>query len=62
MEINQTFFPVNQKGALDLRHIDPEFTREPVPNSLCRSASIGNSSSIPENAFLGFSYAAPNLR
>lgn len=45
---------------MDLRNIDPDFTRESVPNSLCRSASV-ETSSIPDNAFLGFSYAAPNL-
>nr|XP_015220139.1 PREDICTED: serine/threonine-protein kinase Sgk2 [Lepisosteus oculatus] len=51
--------PYNPKvnGPADLRHIDPEFTKEMVPNSVGRtpelSSCLGTSSS---NAFKGFSY------
>jgi len=50
-------FNPNVKNAMDIRNISTEFTREPIPQSLCRSSSMG-SSSIPEHAFQGFSYAA----
>ncbi|TRY98590.1 hypothetical protein DNTS_005279, partial [Danionella cerebrum] len=47
----------NVRGPADLQHIDPEFTRETVPNSVGHtpdlSASLAASSS---NAFTGFSY------
>lgn len=46
-----------QRGPSDLQHIDPEFTREMVPNSVGRTpettASLLASSS---SAFHGFSY------
>uniref|UniRef100_A0A8B9HP82 Serum/glucocorticoid regulated kinase 2a n=1 Tax=Astyanax mexicanus TaxID=7994 RepID=A0A8B9HP82_ASTMX len=48
-----------QRGPADLQHIDPEFTREMVPNSVGRTPeltpSLANSSS---NAFSGFSYVS----
>jgi len=43
-----------------LRHFDPEFTDEPVPNSIgCSPDSALVTASITEagEAFLGFSYA-----
>uniref|UniRef100_A0A8C1VWN7 Serum/glucocorticoid regulated kinase 2a n=1 Tax=Cyprinus carpio TaxID=7962 RepID=A0A8C1VWN7_CYPCA len=47
----------NVRGPADLQHIDPEFTRETVPNSVGRTPdptpSLATSSS---NAFNGFSY------
>ncbi|MEJ1275302.1 serum/glucocorticoid regulated kinase 1 [Cricetulus griseus] len=49
-------------GPSDLRHFDPEFTEEPVPNSIGRSPdSILITASVKEaaEAFLGFSYAPP---
>uniref|UniRef100_W5KNB6 Serum/glucocorticoid regulated kinase 2a n=1 Tax=Astyanax mexicanus TaxID=7994 RepID=W5KNB6_ASTMX len=49
----------NVRGPADLQHIDPEFTREMVPNSVGRTPeltpSLANSSS---NAFSGFSYVS----
>ena len=42
---------------MDLKNIDPEFTREPVPASVAKS-NLSNAGSIPANAFEGFSYAA----
>ncbi|RWS06273.1 serine/threonine-protein kinase Sgk1-like protein, partial [Dinothrombium tinctorium] len=51
-------FNPNVKGSLDLKNIDPEFTREPVPASVCKSQGMSATSSIPDNAFQGFSYAA----
>ncbi|KAL0157959.1 hypothetical protein M9458_046035, partial [Cirrhinus mrigala] len=47
-------------GPNDLRHFDPEFTDEPVPNSIgCSPDSALVTASITEaaEAFLGFSYA-----
>uniref|UniRef100_A0A493STP2 non-specific serine/threonine protein kinase n=1 Tax=Anas platyrhynchos platyrhynchos TaxID=8840 RepID=A0A493STP2_ANAPP len=49
-------------GPSDLRHFDPEFTDEPVPNSIGQSPdSILITASVKEaaEAFLGFSYAPP---
>ncbi len=48
---------ITQKGALDLKNIDSEFTREPVPASVAKSG-LSTGGSIPVNAFEGFSYAA----
>ncbi|KAK7835392.1 hypothetical protein U0070_017928 [Myodes glareolus] len=55
-------FNPNVSGPSDLRHFDPEFTEEPVPNSIGRSPdSILVTASVKEaaEAFLGFSYAPP---
>jgi serum/glucocorticoid-regulated kinase 3 len=52
-------FNPNVKGHLDLRNIDPEFTRESIPASVCKSQGMSVSSSLPDNAFQGFSYAPP---
>jgi len=50
--------------AYDLRNIDPEFTREPVPASVLHARSIRAASSLGcrdgENVFAGFSYV-PNM-
>lgn len=53
-------FNPNVSGPSDLRHFDPEFTDEPVPNSIGQSSdSILITASVQEaaEAFLGFSYA-----
>ncbi|KAM9445453.1 serine/threonine-protein kinase Sgk1 isoform 2-T2 [Clarias gariepinus] len=53
-------FNPNVTGPSDLRHFDPEFTDEPVPNSIgCSpdSALVTASISDAAEAFLGFSYA-----
>nr|CAD7572829.1 unnamed protein product [Timema californicum] len=55
---------VGWKNPLDLRHIDPEFTREPVSASVGCSQSHSTcvlSASVREadDAFAGFSYAPP---
>nr|CAD7403893.1 unnamed protein product [Timema poppensis] len=57
-------FVVLVKNPLDLRHIDPEFTREPVSASVGCSQSHSTcvlSASVREadDAFAGFSYAPP---
>ncbi|CAH2250249.1 serine threonine- kinase Sgk1 isoform X2, partial [Pelobates cultripes] len=55
-------FNPNVSGPSDLQHFDPEFTEEPVPNSIGQSPdSILITASIKEaaEAFLGFSYAPP---
>ncbi|XP_066558680.1 serine/threonine-protein kinase Sgk2 isoform X2 [Amia ocellicauda] len=56
--INPPYNP-NVNGPADLRHIDPEFTKEMVPNSVGRTpelnSCLGTSSS---NAFKGFSYVS----
>ncbi|KAM8947337.1 serine/threonine-protein kinase Sgk1 isoform 1-T1 [Pelodytes ibericus] len=55
-------FNPNVTGPSDLQHFDPEFTEEPVPNSIGQSPdSILITASIKEaaDAFMGFSYAPP---
>uniref|UniRef100_A0A8C5XRM8 non-specific serine/threonine protein kinase n=1 Tax=Microcebus murinus TaxID=30608 RepID=A0A8C5XRM8_MICMU len=55
-------FNPNVSGPSNLRHSYPEFTEEPVPNSIGRSPnSILITASVKEaaEAFLGFSYAPP---
>ncbi|OCT80280.1 hypothetical protein XELAEV_18027098mg [Xenopus laevis] len=55
-------FNPNVSGPSDLQHFDPEFTEEPVPNSIGQSPdSILITASIKEaaEAFMGFSYAPP---
>ncbi|XP_053571751.1 serine/threonine-protein kinase Sgk2 isoform X3 [Bombina bombina] len=47
----------NVAGPSDLRHFDPEFTKEAVSNSLIRTPDMNLSSSSSSSAFLGFSYA-----
>uniref|UniRef100_A0A8C4QKN9 non-specific serine/threonine protein kinase n=1 Tax=Eptatretus burgeri TaxID=7764 RepID=A0A8C4QKN9_EPTBU len=52
-------FNPNVKGPSDLSHFDPEFTREPVPNSVGRSpehCDVTASVEEANRAFLGFSY------
>uniref|UniRef100_A0A8C2WC23 Serine/threonine-protein kinase Sgk1 n=2 Tax=Cyclopterus lumpus TaxID=8103 RepID=A0A8C2WC23_CYCLU len=46
----------NVRGPADTQHIDPEFTREMVPNSVSRSPELNASSSSSNNAFNGFSF------
>lgn len=52
-----------QHEVFDLRHIDPEFTREAVSSSVARSHSTTSilTASVREadDIFAGFSYAAP---
>ncbi|KAG2464036.1 SGK1 kinase, partial [Polypterus senegalus] len=48
-------------GPADIRHIDPEFTKEAVPNSVSRTPDLASgSASSGSGAFLGFSYAPPD--
>lgn len=52
--------------AYDLRNIDPEFTREPVPASVLHARSIRVASSLGhrengDNVFAGFSYVPQHL-
>ncbi|XP_053211479.1 serine/threonine-protein kinase Sgk2-like [Panonychus citri] len=55
-QVSPPFNP-NVKGYMDLKNIDPDFTKEPVPQSVCKSVNIFGANSIPDNAFPGFSYA-----
>ncbi|XP_022599325.1 serine/threonine-protein kinase Sgk2 isoform X2 [Seriola dumerili] len=51
----------NVRGPSDTQHIDPEFTREMVPNSVSRTPELNastSSSSSSNNAFNGFSFVA----
>lgn len=52
-----------QRGSLDLKNIDPEFTKEPVPSSVGKSQidanSLSSSAKEANAAFEGFSYAPP---
>ncbi|XP_039623839.1 serine/threonine-protein kinase Sgk2 [Polypterus senegalus] len=51
----------NVNGPADIRHIDPEFTKEAVPNSVSRTPDLASgSASSGSGAFLGFSYAPPD--
>ncbi|XP_071227520.1 serine/threonine-protein kinase Sgk2-like isoform X2 [Salvelinus alpinus] len=52
--ITPPYYP-NVKGPADTQHIDPEFTREMVPNSVGRTPEL-NASTSSNNAFNGFSY------
>ncbi|XP_061913544.1 serine/threonine-protein kinase Sgk2 isoform X2 [Entelurus aequoreus] len=47
----------NVRGPADTQHIDPEFTRENVSNSVSRTPEF-NASFNANNAFKGFSYVA----
>uniref|UniRef100_A0A4W5QFU4 Serine/threonine-protein kinase Sgk1 n=1 Tax=Hucho hucho TaxID=62062 RepID=A0A4W5QFU4_9TELE len=47
----------NVKGPADTQHIDPEFTREMVPNSVGRTPEL-NAGTSSSNAFNGFSYVS----
>lgn len=49
----------NVRGQMDLKNIDPEFIREPVPASLARSYSLSASVQDADVSFVGFSYAPP---
>uniref|UniRef100_UPI00358F9A61 serine/threonine-protein kinase Sgk2-like isoform X2 n=1 Tax=Myxine glutinosa TaxID=7769 RepID=UPI00358F9A61 len=52
-------FNPNVAGPCDLRHIDPEFTEEPISSSLLHSgdsATVTASMAEAEVAFVGFSY------
>uniref|UniRef100_A0AAR2M5S6 Serum/glucocorticoid regulated kinase 2a n=1 Tax=Pygocentrus nattereri TaxID=42514 RepID=A0AAR2M5S6_PYGNA len=49
----------NVRGPADLQHIDPEFTREVVPNSVGRTPELTPSlAASSSNAFSGFSYVS----
>ncbi|XP_017343445.1 serine/threonine-protein kinase Sgk2 isoform X4 [Ictalurus punctatus] len=49
----------NVRGPADLQNIDPEFTREMVPNSVGRTSELGTSlTTSSSNAFSGFSYVS----
>ncbi|EEC06314.1 serine/threonine protein kinase, putative [Ixodes scapularis] len=49
----------NLNGCMDLKNIDPEFVREPVPASVGRSQTMSASVQDADTAFQGFSYAPP---
>ncbi|XP_078486934.1 serine/threonine-protein kinase Sgk2 [Ciona intestinalis] len=49
----------NVAGPEDLKHVDPEFVREPVSRSLRGSDKVMASVSEVDDAFIGFSYAPP---
>lgn len=52
-------FVFPQKGPADIQNIDPEFTREMVPNSVGRTPEFASSfATSSSNAFNGFSYAS----
>lgn len=46
-----------QRGPADTQNIDPEFTREMVPNSVSQTPDL-NASFSSSNAFHGFSFVA----
>ncbi|XP_060793119.1 serine/threonine-protein kinase Sgk2 isoform X2 [Neoarius graeffei] len=49
----------NVRGPADLQNIDPEFTREMVPNSVSRTPELSTSlATSSSNAFSGFSYVS----
>lgn len=49
----------NVKGPADIQNIDPEFTREMVPNSVGRTPDLASSfATSSSNAFNGFSYVS----
>lgn len=51
----------NVKDQLDLKHFDPEFVRESVPESLKKYADHQICASVgdPDDAFVGFTYVPP---
>ncbi|XP_013772600.1 serine/threonine-protein kinase Sgk2-like [Limulus polyphemus] len=49
----------NVNGELDLKNIDPEFIKEPVPASVGKSQGMSASVQDVDTAFQGFSYAPP---
>ncbi|XP_022246432.1 serine/threonine-protein kinase Sgk1-like [Limulus polyphemus] len=49
----------NVNGELDLKNIDPEFIKEPVPASVGKSQGMSASVQDADMAFQGFSYAPP---
>uniref|UniRef100_UPI00398E5388 serine/threonine-protein kinase Sgk1 n=1 Tax=Pristiophorus japonicus TaxID=55135 RepID=UPI00398E5388 len=60
-KISPPFVPA-VSGPTDLQHFDPEFTQQPVPNSVASSSEdflITSSTSEVAEAFLGFSYVPP---
>lgn len=49
----------NVSGQMDLKHFDPEFIREPVPESVTKEKSsqiVSASVDDPDDAFVGFTY------
>nr|XP_020854296.1 serine/threonine-protein kinase Sgk2 isoform X2 [Phascolarctos cinereus] len=50
-------FNPNVVGPADLRHFDPEFTKEAISSSIGCTPDLTASSSGASSAFLGFSYA-----
>ncbi|XP_067138596.1 serine/threonine-protein kinase Sgk2-like [Centruroides vittatus] len=52
-------FNPNVRDCFDVKNIDPEFTREPVPQSVGKSQGMSASVQDADNAFVGFSYAPP---
>lgn len=58
----ETPYNPNVAGPEDLRHVDPEFVQEPVPESLNENDNYTVNASVQEvdDAFFGFSYAPPS--
>ncbi|XP_039272059.2 serine/threonine-protein kinase Sgk3-like [Styela clava] len=59
----QTPYNPNVAGPEDLKHVDPEFVQEPVPESLGENDDHTVNASVQEvdDAFVGFSYAPPSI-
>lgn len=53
-------FNPNVMGDLDLRHFDPEFTKEAVSDTPSPPKSGGVSVSVADDTFAGFSYVPPS--
>jgi len=52
--------PLQQSGPEDVRHVDPEFTKEPVTKSIQDDGNIVSVSvQEADDVFHGFSYAPP---
>lgn len=63
LQIFRLVICVFQNGKADLNNIDPEFTREPVPQSVARSnGSVSMSTSVADNEFKGFSYVPQSVQ
>ncbi|KAI0979586.1 hypothetical protein GJ496_004732 [Pomphorhynchus laevis] len=63
MKIYSPDMPLAMANKTDLRFIDPEFVKEPVPASVIRQTTIPNPNSTVDDTFLGFTYVdAPHIR
>ncbi|KAL1483314.1 hypothetical protein MTO96_033274 [Rhipicephalus appendiculatus] len=46
-------------GIMDMKNIDPDFVKEPIPASVGKSQTLSASVQDADTAFIGFSYAPP---